>query len=828
MFDPLQPGPAVNDQANEAVESEQGLVHVAPIPEDAPEPPVLTGSHRWWYRDKHGRSLAAVDRHEPRRPGERKSFLPLTLWQSEDGSFQWRRRHPPVKRPLYGLDRLADRPDAPVIVTEGEKATEAATRLFPTHVAVTSSCGANAAAAADWTPLAGRNVTIWRDNDDEGLDYVAHVTHLATEAGAGSFFIVNVPSNWPEGWDVADQLPEGTTIETLQSMVESAIDYRNWEGSSGSKMDKPLTAPEESEESNNASKGFRTSSAGSVDIWVPEGFSIGTDGSILHGANDDERQFLCSPLVVVAATRNAAGEDWGRLLRIRDRDGVWHEWALPMAELAGDGDAYRARLLSLGLELEPGAVARKALHRLLTTANPQARIRCVPTLGWHGGAFVLPDEVIGEPIGDRLTLQTSAPLQHNFKVAGTLEDWRDSIAELAIGNSRLVLALSMAFAGPLYRLLKVEGGGFHFRGASSTGKTTLGEAAGSICGGGPNGYKQTWRATENGLETIASLHNDGFLVLDEINQVSPEALGQSAYMLSNGQGKRRMTRDATARHSVSWLVAFLSTGEIGLADKIRESRRGSGRAMAGQQVRIVDLPADAAAGHGVFDTLHGFASGQVLADHLKKASAEYYGTALRSLLRRLADDPTATERVRKCMRDFEAKAVPAGSDGQVLRVAQRFGLVAAAGELARDWGIVPWPEGEATKAALRLFNEWLVARGGNEPAEIADGIARVRHFLEQHGPARFAHWDEPGRAVQNRAGFWRQGDSGPIYYVLPEAWRNDVLAGHDAGLIAREMARRGMLKANADGKPQTAHQLPDGKPKRKVYVVLPSIFETVP
>jgi hypothetical protein len=82
--------------------------------------------------------------------------------------------------------------------------------------------------------------------------------------------------------------------------------------------------------------------------------------------------------------------------------------------------------------------------------------------------------------------------------------------------------------------------------------------------------------------------------------------------------------------------------------------------------------------------------------------------------------------------------------------------------------------------------------------------------------------------VQNRAGFSRQSQGDTIYYVLPEAWRNDVLAGHDASLIAREMVRRGMLKANADGKPQTAHQLPDGKPKRKVYVVLPAIFEGAP
>jgi hypothetical protein len=55
-------------------------------------------------------------------------------------------------------------------------------------------------------------------------------------------------------------------------------------------------------------------------------------------------------------------------------------------------------------------------------------------------------------------------------------------------------------------------------------------------------------------------------------------------------------------------------------------------------------------------------------------------------------------------------------------------------------------------------------------------------------------------------------------------WRTEILAGHDAGLISREMARRCMLKTNADGKPQTKQRLPDGT-GRKVYVVQPAFFD---
>ena len=136
---------------------------------------------------------------------------------------------------------------------------------------------------------------------------------------------------------------------------------------------------------------------------------------------------------------------------------------------------------------------------------------------------------------------------------------------------------------------------------------------------------------------------------------------------------------------------------------------------------------------------------------------------------------------------------------------------------------MPWPAGEAIGAAKRLFGEWLAARGGSEPAEIAAGLTAVRHFIEAHGASRFAPWSEPGRVVQNRAGYSRPDDGGTAFYVLPEAWRADVLAGHDAGMIARELAKRGMVKATSDGKPQTKQRLPDGS-ERKVYVVLPTIF----
>ncbi len=129
------------------------------------------------------------------------------------------------------------------------------------------------------------------------------------------------------------------------------------------------------------------------------------------------------------------------------------------------------------------------------------------------------------------------------------------------------------------------------------------------------GFVRSWRATANGLEGVALGHSDTLLCLDELSQLAAKDAGEAAYMLGNGSGKSRSSRDGSARRAAKWRVMFLSSGEISLADKVAEDGRGR-RLAAGQQVRIVDIPADAGAGMRLFENLHGFDSAEALARHL--------------------------------------------------------------------------------------------------------------------------------------------------------------------------------------------------------------------
>ena len=151
-----------------------------------------------------------------------KEIRPLTYCEGPNGRREWRFKAFFEPRPLYGLDRLAARPDAPVLVTEGEKAADAAAKLFPDHVAITSPGGSNAAGKADWSPVAGRRVIIWPDHDEPGRRYAGDVARLATGTGAAAVSIVEVPADFPAGWDLADELPAGIDAAALLTAARPA------------------------------------------------------------------------------------------------------------------------------------------------------------------------------------------------------------------------------------------------------------------------------------------------------------------------------------------------------------------------------------------------------------------------------------------------------------------------------------------------------------------------------------------------------------------------------------------------------------------------------
>jgi putative DNA primase/helicase len=230
MFAPLQAGDSTTPFAG--TRGRPKPVPIVPAPADAPECAWRHPKHgapvaMWPYQNADGRLVAYAARVEfVGRDGERrKDVLPITYCRISSESCAWRARALPAPRPLYRLPDLIASPDAPIIVTEGEKKADLVPSLFPGHVGTTSMGGAAAARLSDWAPLASRSVIIWPDHDEPGQRYAQDVAALATAAGATSIAIVAVPAGWPEGWDIADPLPEGASPDALGELLRSATGW---------------------------------------------------------------------------------------------------------------------------------------------------------------------------------------------------------------------------------------------------------------------------------------------------------------------------------------------------------------------------------------------------------------------------------------------------------------------------------------------------------------------------------------------------------------------------------------------------------------------------
>lgn len=814
-----------------------------PVPEDAPEPCAAHPKHGkpsmvWKYRDEAGQLLCLVYRFEPKAEGERKQFFPLTYCRNDAGKREWRWQGLPDPRPLYNLDKLAANMVVPVAVCEGEKAADAAALLFPDAVCLTMLNGAQAPHKTDWKPLSGRTVWLWPDNDEAGQACMAKVAALVREAGAASVELINLSAfacapggddarRLPEKWDAADAVADGWTREHVELLSKTPDFLRP------APVETPALVTDAPHHAVDDDAGDQLSR-----------FTCSDKGVMYFDSNEGKWWWISSKLEITAFTRDAKNESWGRLLEFVDMDGTHHAWAMPMELLSGDGNEYRRMLLSMGLQIAASSKARNLLTQYIQTAQVEQRARCVERTGWHGNVFVMPDRTIGED-EERILFQSASATPGTFKQKGKLAAWQTNVAALCSGNSRLVFAVSAAFAAPLLHVSGMESGGLHLRGDSSTGKTTALRAAASVWGGME--YLQRWRGTSNGIEATAAQHSDCLLVLDELSQVDPKEAGEAAYMLANGSGKVRASRNGGLREAASWRILFLSSGEAGLAEHMAEAKK---KPKAGQEIRLLDIPADAGAGLGMFERLHSYANGSAFSKALTEAACKNYGAAAPFYLGKLVEHhDKVADWIKKAQREFAHAHVDENAGGQVHRAALRFALIGAAGELATKWQITGWQPGDAMQAAVACFKAWLEQRGGAGNMEELNLLSQVRRFFELHGEARFTDWDRPAsntdshppRTIQ-RAGYRKHNnalddagqaiylDSGDRathteYYVLPETFKLEVCGGFDYRVVCKLLAKHGWLMM--EGSSYTRKErLPGGEGNVRCYRITHKLFES--
>jgi|GEM_PF-899115 len=204
---------------------DNGWKPVTPIPVDAPPFNFIhykfgKPAAKWEYRDETGGLWFVKVRWDLDRSkfGKSKTYSQASYCKHVSGQMKWDWKMP-TPHPLYRADVLVKYPDKPIIICEGEKSADAAQQFFTDEICVTSG-GVASAHCVSWSPVIGRRVGIWPDNDDPGRNYAQKVARLCHDAGAASIAIFELQAEKPERWDAADALAEGISRESLRSILK--------------------------------------------------------------------------------------------------------------------------------------------------------------------------------------------------------------------------------------------------------------------------------------------------------------------------------------------------------------------------------------------------------------------------------------------------------------------------------------------------------------------------------------------------------------------------------------------------------------------------------
>lgn len=160
------------------------------------------------YRTEDGRPYAFVIRYEI---AGKKLFATVAWCQNrQTGELRWsqiRLAEPAHGKRPYGLEILAQRPGAPVVLVGGEKCADALNQACPGLAALSWHGGEHSAAKTDWRSIQGRRVLVWPDADEPGAKAAATLSALIPGAQVARPDEIERP----KGWDCADAIADGWT-----------------------------------------------------------------------------------------------------------------------------------------------------------------------------------------------------------------------------------------------------------------------------------------------------------------------------------------------------------------------------------------------------------------------------------------------------------------------------------------------------------------------------------------------------------------------------------------------------------------------------------------
>jgi len=517
-------------------------------------------------------------------------------------------------------------------------------------------------------------------------------------------------------------------------------------------------------------------------------------------------------------------DEWGhRFFKFAVRGSDRNIAPFSTKEIMDKPNGLFGELTNAGANIFQQAARTNFLRRLDGLQSQSDKFKVVTRLGWNSGAFVLPNEIVGQP---------STPLEPSFRhldpqllakyrVKGSLEDWQLKIGAVCSGNSRLMFCTSLGLTGPILHLVSgPHSGGFQLFGPAESGKTAAAMVTGSIwgCHRSPerreNGFSESWHTTAGKVELTALAHNETVLVLDETKRAGrndrerAQAVLDISFGLAENVERERLTNLGSVR---GWRFYFLSTSNYSL-DEL--AQRGNCEIDDAERGRFVDIP-NPNGGHGIYEELHGFADGQNFTDKLKIRCRKFYGAVAQEFLRKLVQNWT-TDRagLKRFLKEerlaylqvLEAKAAVENLR-PLNRASGRFATVFAAGSWAIRYEIFHWQRDYLLQAVLSCQLDGLT-RPKVQPEQpdtsISDLRTKLVRYFREHRK-EFMNLDEkmPGlgkHTLGSVPGYFATFKRKKWLYLTADQLTRIIGRGGRPGKLKKELVQVGMMASTPGGK----------------------------
>ncbi|WP_167647632.1 DUF927 domain-containing protein [Mameliella alba] len=450
--------------------------------------------------------------------------------------------------------------------------------------------------------------------------------------------------------------------------------------------------------------------------WLPKGYAV--RGQTIYLKGDEQDTPLCQLFNVVGRASNEAGDGGaGRIIQFRNGNGVDVEMTIDRKDIMKDGGGEIIDKLA-DSEMEIHVRDKKGKGQLLDLLHritPQRRIATVRRPGWTRNrsgeitGFLCPTgEFIPMEGAPQLRLHSDATVK-DTQPLGTLAGWQEA-ASAATANFYWSVGVAAGFAGPVMGLIGMRPCGLFLTGASSLGKTSAAHYAVSVWTSPlpKQGNFNSMNTTANAVEDLAVMGSGTIAGMDELGAMQrPQDLGSILFGLESGASKAR--KRGYGPEDVEFDPFVVLTYERSL----REFIMGAGSTYNdGLSVRFPTV--NVSEGKKVSDK-----------DMGKVASvSKHFGHAGPAFIRWLIAQGHVSDPSR--LKDRHAELVTEiagnGAGQQLTRAAKVFALVALAGQLAKEAGLIDFDPLQDVKTAFETFKETDEARAFTGGGGAVDGF----------------------------------------------------------------------------------------------------------